>query len=42
MPNSTLHQDLRAGVHALCDRYPTSYWRALDKADAYPEEFVRP
>ena len=41
MPDSTLHHDLRAGVRALCDRYPTSYWRALDKADAYPEEFVR-
>ena len=35
-----LHQDLRAGVRALCDRYPTSYWRALDREGAYPDAFV--
>ena len=40
MPDTQLHQDLRAGVRALCDRYPTSYWRELDRTDAYPKAFV--
>ena len=41
MTASSLHDDLRAGVRQLCQRYPTSYWRALDERSAYPEEFVR-
>ena len=27
-------------MRALCDRYPTSYWRELDRTDAYPKAFV--
>jgi acyl-CoA dehydrogenase len=38
---TTLHEDLRKGVRALCDRYPASYWRELDERQAYPDGFVR-
>lgn len=37
---SELHDDLRAGVRQLCDRFPNEYWRQLDKVEAYPTEFV--
>ena len=36
-----LHQDLRQAVGDLCRRFPDTYWRELDAARAYPEEFVR-
>jgi len=32
--------DIRAGVRALCARFPGEYWRALDRDRAYPSEFV--
>jgi acyl-CoA dehydrogenase len=32
-------QAIRAGVRALCDRYPSEYWRGLEP-DRYPQEFV--
>lgn len=35
-----LHEDLRAGVRALCRAYPDSYWRDLDARRAYPDAFV--
>jgi len=41
MTDTDLHDALRAGVRALCERYPGSYWRDLDERRAYPEEFVR-
>jgi alkylation response protein AidB-like acyl-CoA dehydrogenase len=31
--------EIRAGVRALCERFPGEYWRALEP-DRYPEEFV--
>src|SRR3954453_17892308 len=31
--------DVRAGVRALCERFPGSYWRGLEP-DSYPSEFV--
>jgi acyl-CoA dehydrogenase len=31
--------EIRAGVRALCVRFPAEYWRALEP-DGYPEEFV--
>ena len=34
------HDDLRAAVRALCSKYPGEYWRAKDRARAYPGEFV--
>ena len=39
--DSDLHRDLRRAVADLCRRYPDSYWRELDRREAYPDEFVR-
>ncbi len=40
-PDTELHQDLRNAVGELCRRFPDSYWRDLDREEAYPQEFVR-
>ena len=32
--------DVRAGVRALCAKFPGEYWRSLDRERAYPTEFV--
>jgi alkylation response protein AidB-like acyl-CoA dehydrogenase len=32
--------DVRAGVRALCSKFPGEYWRTLDRERAYPTEFV--
>ena len=37
---SGAHQDLRRGVREVCARFPDRYWRELDAARHYPEEFV--
>jgi acyl-CoA dehydrogenase len=37
----TDHADIRAGVRALCARFPGEYWRKLDRERAYPTDFVR-
>src|SRR5918999_6177057 len=34
------HEDIRAAVRALCERFPGAYWRKLDRERAYPREFV--
>ncbi|MCI5074138.1 acyl-CoA dehydrogenase family protein [Oricola sp.] len=34
------YPEIREGVQAVCSRFPTSYWRELDKKDAFPDEFV--
>ena len=39
--NTELHHDLRSAVSELCGRFPDTYWRDLDRVDAYPEEFVK-
>jgi acyl-CoA dehydrogenase len=31
---------IRAAVRDLCARFPAEYWRKLDEARAYPEQFV--
>src|SRR3954464_8844745 len=36
-----LHQDLRAGVRALCREFPDAYWRELDARREYPSAFVK-
>jgi len=41
MKNSELHDELRNGVRALCEKFPNEYWRKVDEEGAYPEEFVR-
>src|SRR4051812_25852340 len=35
------HQAIRSAVRELCAGYPDAYWRDLDRAHAYPTEFVR-
>jgi acyl-CoA dehydrogenase len=34
------HSELRSEVRALCARFPDDYWRRLDQAREYPQEFV--
>ena len=34
------HYDLRSAVRALCAEFPSEYWRKVDEARAYPEDFV--
>src|SRR6476646_7164126 len=41
VPRVDPHGDLRAGVRALCRKFPDTYWRDLDARRAYPEAFVR-
>ena len=36
----TDHPELRAQVRDLCARFPGDYWRRLDQAREYPQEFV--
>ncbi len=35
------HDELRRGVSSLCETFTSEYWRKLDEARAYPEEFVQ-
>ena len=37
---SATHEDLRRGVREVCASFPNEYWRGLDAAGRYPEEFV--
>src|ERR1051326_3928251 len=41
VPRVDPHEDLRAGVRALCREFPDTYWRDLDAKRAYPEAFVK-
>jgi alkylation response protein AidB-like acyl-CoA dehydrogenase len=34
------YAEIREGVARLCEGFPGAYWRGLDKADAYPTQFV--
>ncbi|HEY5412469.1 MAG TPA: acyl-CoA dehydrogenase family protein [Caulobacteraceae bacterium] len=34
------HKDIRDAVRRLCERFPGSYWQALDRERAYPAAFV--
>jgi acyl-CoA dehydrogenase len=34
------HPELRTDVRELCARFPDEYWRRLDQAREYPQEFV--
>ncbi len=33
-------QQMRTAVRELCGRFPPEYWRRMDQARAYPEDFV--
>ncbi|MGH2966464.1 MAG: acyl-CoA dehydrogenase family protein [Solirubrobacterales bacterium] len=37
---SDVHGEIRSAVAALCKGFPDAYWRSVDHARAYPEEFV--
>ena len=37
---SVAREELRRGVREVCARFPNEYWRKLDAARRYPEEFV--
>ena len=41
MSKEESHQQIRAAVRDLCSGYPGEYWRKLDEARAYPEDFVK-
>ena len=34
------YPEIREAVAKFCARFPSSYWRALDREMAYPAEFV--
>jgi len=43
LPLGEDYADIRAGVRKLCERFPGTYWRALENqppASSYPTEFV--
>lgn len=35
------YAEIREEVRKLCEAFPNEYWRALDREDAYPAEFVK-
>jgi acyl-CoA dehydrogenase len=35
------YEDIREGVRALCNQFEPAYWRKVDEAQRYPEEFVK-
>lgn len=34
------HMEIREAVRDLCSRYPDEYWRRIDEARGFPEQFV--
>ncbi len=34
------YQDIREAIRDLCDQFPAEYFRAIDEARGYPEDFV--
>lgn len=34
------YEQIRSGVGSLCERFPAEYWRDLDRASAYPTQFI--
>ena len=41
LPLGEDYPELRDAVRAICEKYPSSYWRKMEDDDAYPEDFVR-
>jgi alkylation response protein AidB-like acyl-CoA dehydrogenase len=41
MSEIELHEEIRDAVGKFCQDFPNEYWRKLDKARAYPTEFVK-
>ena len=40
IPAPDRFQELREALRELCARYPDAYWRGIDEARGFPEEFV--
>ena len=40
IPSPGDYQDIRDGVRACCAPYDDAYWRAVDEARGYPEEWT--
>ena len=40
MPGSSNYQEIRDAVRGLCAQFPAEYFRKVDEARAYPEQFV--
>ncbi|MCC7017164.1 MAG: acyl-CoA/acyl-ACP dehydrogenase [Rhodospirillales bacterium] len=40
-PADESYPEIRAGVRAVCAKFPGEYWRRLDAERTYPSEFVR-
>jgi acyl-CoA dehydrogenase len=40
MATTELYNDIRSAMRDLCRLYPGEYWRNVDEARGYPEEFV--
>ncbi|HEY5048351.1 MAG TPA: acyl-CoA dehydrogenase family protein [Rhizomicrobium sp.] len=40
MAEEESHPEIRRSVRRLCEQFPGSYWRALDRERSYPGEFV--
>ena len=34
------YEDIRQAIRALCQNFPSAYWRRLDAEQGYPDEFV--
>ncbi len=41
MAEAEVYANLRQSVREVCQRFPTSYWRELDRQRAYPETFMQ-
>lgn len=41
MANQDEHELIRKSIRSLCEKFPESYWSALDRKMAYPEEFIQ-
>ncbi len=41
VPIGETFSEIRAGVRGLCERFPGSYWRELDRERAYPTDFIK-
>ncbi len=41
MKTNELHNEIRSAVRDLCRQYPDEYWRKIDEARGFPEEFVQ-
>lgn len=41
MTESSFRDNLRTAAREVCEDFPSSYWREIDQARSYPDEFVQ-